>query len=68
MWGDRKITFLKNGQMNAFGKGSYKQIDPYTFQAFFGNKKHILKFNNTYTEFTSTRIGDNININCNILK
>ena len=68
MWGDRKITFLKDNKMSAFGKGSYKPIDPYTFQAFFGNRNHILKFNNDYTEFTSTRIGDNININCNILK
>ena len=59
-WGNRSIRFLKNGQMNAFGKGNYKQIEPYTIQANFGNRKHILKFNSDYTEFVSTRMGDNI--------
>jgi lipopolysaccharide biosynthesis glycosyltransferase len=58
-WVNRSITFLKNGQMNAFGKGNYKQIEPYTFQANFGNRKHILKFNNDHTEFISTRMDDN---------
>ena len=66
-WGNSSITFLKNGQMNAFGKGDYKQIDPYTVQANFGKRKHMIKFNGDYTEFTSTRIGDNIIVKGNLI-
>ena len=59
-WGNSSITFLKNGQMNAFGKGDYKKTNTYTVQANFGNRKHMIKFNDDFTEFTSTRIGDNV--------
>ena len=67
LWGNQKISFLKGNKMNAFGKGNYRQIDSYTFEAIFGNKKHILKFNNDYTEFTSTRVSDNVNVKCSLL-
>ena len=58
-WGQDSITFLEDGTMNAFGKGKFKQIDTHTFEAQFGNKIHSLLFNNEFTEFTSTRKGDN---------
>ena len=45
--------------MDAFGKGYYKQIDTNVFKAEFGNRTHILVFNNNYTEFTSIRKDDN---------
>ena len=45
--------------MNAFGKGTYIQVSTYIFQANFGGRQHRLVFNNEYTEFTSTRHGDN---------
>lgn len=57
-WQKSSITFLENGQMNAFGKGTYTQQDTYIFQANFGGRIHTLVFNNDYTEFTSTRKGD----------
>ena len=49
--------------MNAFGNGHYKQIDPYTLEANFGKKKHIIKFNCDYSEFVSTRMCDNVIVN-----
>jgi lipopolysaccharide biosynthesis glycosyltransferase len=58
-WQKDFITFLENGNMNAFGKGTYIQESTYIFQANFGGRKHTLVFNNEYTEFTSTRHGDN---------
>jgi hypothetical protein len=54
-WCEYSITFLENGRMNAFGIGTYKQLDTYTFQANFGGRIHSLLFNNEYTEFTSTQ-------------
>jgi lipopolysaccharide biosynthesis glycosyltransferase len=57
-WQNDSIIFLENGCMNAFGKGSYTQLDTYTFRAHFGSRIHIVVFNSDYTEFTSTREGD----------
>jgi len=57
-WQNHTITFLENGMMNAFGYGYYTQIDTYIFQAIFGWRKHTLVFNKDYTEFVSTRFGD----------
>jgi hypothetical protein len=54
-WCEYSITFLENGRMNAFGIGTYEQLDKYTFQANFGGRIHSLLFNNDYTEFTSTQ-------------
>lgn len=57
-WENHSITFLGNGLMDAFGKGTYTQQNIYTFEAKFGGRIHSLVFNNEYTEFTSTRRDD----------
>ena len=58
-WENGHITFLENGLMDAFGSGTYMQIDKYTFRAFFGGRLHTIVFNADYTEFVSTRKDDN---------
>jgi hypothetical protein len=58
-WENSSIIFLENGCMQAFGDGSYKQIDSYTFNANFGGRIHTLVFNNDFSEFVSTRYDDN---------
>jgi len=58
-WENDSIKFLGNGIMDAFGRGTYLQVDTYTFQAIFGDRIHVLVFNDDYTEFTSTRLDDN---------
>ncbi len=45
--------------MDAFGKGTYKQLHSRTFRANFGGRIHKLVFNKDFTEFTSTRQDDN---------
>ena len=57
-WDDHSISFLENGEMDAFGKGTYTQQDIYTFQANFGGRTHTLVFNYDYMEFISTRHDD----------
>jgi hypothetical protein len=57
-WQNDTITFSENGKMNAFGIGNYIQTYRHVFQADFGCKQHILKFNNNYTEFISMRVCD----------
>jgi len=57
-WGNNYITFLKYGEMKAFGFGEYLQLSTLTFQANFGRREHLLVFNDDYTEFTSTRKDD----------
>ena len=57
-WGSSSITFLENGQMDAFGKGNYMQQDTNIFKAHFGGRSHLLVFNDDFTEYTSTRIDD----------
>lgn len=58
-WQNSSITFLENGEMDGFGKGTYTQHDTYIFKAYFGGRHHVIVFNNDYTEFTSTRQDDN---------
>jgi len=58
-WGDSSITFLEDGLMDAFGSGNYVQTDTYNFHTKFGGRETTIVFNNDYTEFTATRIGDN---------
>jgi lipopolysaccharide biosynthesis glycosyltransferase len=59
-WGTNSITFLENGQMDAFGKGTYIQQYAYIVQANFGGRIHTFVFNDDYTKFTSIRNGDNL--------
>ena len=58
-WENSTITFLKDGKMNAFGKGSYTQIESHVVQANFGSRQHTIVFNDDYSRFKSTRSGDN---------
>jgi hypothetical protein len=55
--------------MSAFGDGDYIKLDSnkYLLQANFGGRQHLLKFNNNFTEFTSTRVGDNEQVMCKII-
>ena len=57
-WENHYIIFLEDGQMEAFGVGSYVQIDSHVFHANFGGRTHTLTFSNDYTEFKSLRTGD----------
>jgi hypothetical protein len=57
-WENSFITFLEDGEMNAFGKGLFIQEETYRFQANFGGRIHSLVFNSDYTEFISTRKDD----------
>lgn len=52
-WKKSFIKFLNNQKIEGFGIGKYKIIDDYTIIAWFGGKKHGIKFNNDYTEFKS---------------
>lgn len=54
-----KITFLEDGKMIAFGEGNYLYINRFKVKANFGGREHMILFNSDYTEFISTRIGDN---------
>ena len=58
-WQNSSITFLENGEMRAFGNGHYNQLEKNIVEAVFGSRKHLLTFNEDYTEFTSVREGDN---------
>jgi hypothetical protein len=66
-WQNHSITFLDECQMDAFGRGIYYQQSVDTFQAKFGGKNHTLVFNSDYTEFRSTREGDNEIVNGKLL-
>jgi len=57
-WQNSNIKFLENGKMDAFGKGTYKQIETYKFYANFGMRNHLIIFNNDYSQFKSTRLDD----------
>jgi len=54
-WRNCAITFLENGQMDAFGEGVYIPKDTNILQAEFGEKIHTLIFNEDFTEFISVR-------------
>lgn len=58
-WQNSSITFLENGEMRAFGNGHYKETEKNIVEAVFGSRKHLLTFNEDYTEFISVREGDN---------
>ena len=58
IWENHSITFLRNGLMDAFGKGTYTIENTYTVEARFGGRIHSLVFNNDYSEFISTRKDD----------
>lgn len=62
-WEKSSITFLSNFNMDAFGKGNYAIVDKQNIIARFGNKTHVIKFNNNYTEFISIREGDSQVVN-----
>jgi predicted O-methyltransferase YrrM len=57
-WENSYIKFLDNLKMDAFGEGYYEIIDKQNIKAFFGGRKHNIKFNEDYTYFSSSRIGD----------
>jgi len=57
-WESSHIKFLDNFKMDAFGEGNYKNIDKQNIIANFGGRIHNISFNNDYTEFISTRVGD----------
>ena len=58
VWGNSNIEFLENGKMNAFGQGKYDFIDKYLIKCDFGGREHLLKFNDDYSRFISTRKDD----------
>jgi FkbM family methyltransferase len=57
-WENSYITFLDNFKMDAFGEGYYEFIDKHNIVAKFGGRQHNIIFNDDYTRFTSTRVGD----------
>ena len=57
-WQNSSITFLENGNMNAFGNGKYVYLENKKINAYFGGNSHDIIFNNNYTQFTSTRKND----------
>jgi len=57
-WENKTIKFLENGKMNAFGPGEYNFVNKYLVKCNFGSMKHLLKFNEDYSEFTSVRKSD----------
>ena len=69
-WGSsgNLIEFLKNGQMIAFGKGNYLEIENNIIKANFGNESHILTFNENFSKFTSIREKDGQIINGCLIK
>ena len=66
-WENQFITFLENGLIDAFGGGTYKQVNSHIFHAFFGGRVHKLVFSDDYIEFVSTRLDDNQIVNGNLL-
>jgi len=58
VWENTTITFLENFIMDAFGIGYYHYIDDHSVESFFGRRKHMIVFNDNYSEFTSVREDD----------
>jgi hypothetical protein len=54
-WENSYIKFLDDCKMNAFGEGNYSIVDKQNIIAIFGGRTHNIRFNNDYTEFSSTR-------------
>ena len=67
-WENENINFLENGQMDAFGIGSFKEQDTYLFEANFGGRIHSILFNNDYSEFISTRCDDSYVVKGKLIK
>lgn len=57
-WNERRILFLKDGRLQAFGEGQYTAIDEYRVEAFFGTRSHIVKFDPEFMSFISVRKED----------
>lgn len=57
-WNERRILFLKDGRLQAFGEGQYTAIDEYRIEAFFGTRSHIMKFDPEFMSFISVRKED----------
>ena len=57
-WGTSTVTFLENGKMDAFGPGKYKFVDKFLLKCYFGNREHLLKFDDNYSRFISVRRDD----------
>jgi len=58
-WGNKTIVFSKNGIVTTpWAGGNYVWLDSHTITATWQSIGHILVFDSTYTEFTSTRVGD----------
>jgi hypothetical protein len=45
--------------MDAFGGGSYVELDHRIIHATFSGRNHLILFNEGYTQFTSVRRDDN---------
>jgi len=67
-WLKNSITFFDHGIMDAFGNGTYSQLEDQVFQAIFCGRKHKIIFNSDYSEFVSTREGDNNVVKGNFIK
>jgi len=52
-WEQHHITFLKNNKINGFGWGDYVNMNDNKIIAYFGERTHIITFNNDYTAFIS---------------
>ncbi len=57
-WGDSVIKFLSNGKMNAFGNGNYFYLRRNLIKANFGDKEHLILFDNDFTNYISIRKHD----------
>ncbi|MAI13841.1 MAG: hypothetical protein CMM15_07475 [Rhodospirillaceae bacterium] len=57
-WQNSFITFKTDGKMDAFGEGRYIILGNHIVHASFGNREHFLKFDQSYTTFTSVRKDD----------
>jgi len=62
-WENSSITFLHDFQMDAFGKGYYQFVNKHTIIALFGNRQHMIHFNDDYTSFDSIRKDDSHHVN-----
>jgi len=67
-WEDSQIKFLEDFTMDAFGPGSYSFVDKQNILAVFGGREHNISFNDTFTEFSSTRIGDSEVVNGSLIE
>ena len=57
-WENSNIDYLKNGLMNAWGKGNYYFIYKKLIEANFGGESHVIHFHDNYEKYTSIRKRD----------